>query len=195
MTGFTLHRGFAPEERERIALLYWQAFGGKLGRVMGPEPLALAFFARVARPDHAISARDGAGALLGVAGFRSPRGAFVGGGWPDLVAIYGRGGALWRAALLSVLERDTDNERFLMDGICVAPEARGRGIGTALIEAICEEARACGYDRVRLDVVNENIRARALYERRGFVACGTARSGITAAAFGFASATTMVRQL
>lgn len=186
--------GFRPEDRARVGALYWQAFGGKLGRVMGPEPLALRFIDRVLRADHAICAYDGA-ALLGVAGFKSFEGALVGGDFADLRAIYGAAGALWRAGLLALLERDVENDRFLMDGIFVTEGARGRGVGTALLQAICAEAQGRGYGEVRLDVIDSNSRARALYEREGFRPVKQDHLGPLKWVFGFASATTMVRAL
>lgn len=51
----------------------------------------------------------------------------------------------------------------------VAPEARGRRVGQALIEAIVQWAKATGYARVVLDVGTHNPHAIALYARSGFV--------------------------
>jgi ribosomal protein S18 acetylase RimI-like enzyme len=190
----TVCHGLPPDQRAAAVRLYWQAFGGKLGRVMGPEPRALAFLDRVIRGDHAIVAIEG-GELRGLIGFKTPQGAFAGGGMADLRAVYGLTGSLWRGALLRMLSRDIDGERFLIDGICVAREARGHGIGSMLIEALCREAQARGYREVRLDVIDSNPRARALYERRGFRPVRTEPMGLLALAFGFASATTMVRRV
>jgi len=186
--------GLPPEHRAEAARLYWQAFGGKLGLVLGPAPRAQQFLERVMRADHVIVALEGP-ALIGMAGFKSPRGSFAGGAMGDLVAVYGRIGALWRAALLSLLERDIDNERFLLDGICVATEARSRGVGAALLAEIGREAARRGYAAVRLDVIDDNFRARALYQRLGFVAVRTDRLGLLRHVFGFAAVTTMVRAL
>lgn len=185
--------GIPDVDTAKVAELYWGAFGEKLGKVMGPEKKALRFVRRVLRGDHAICAHDDSGVLLGVAGFKTFEGALVGGGFLDLVAIYGWFGASWRALLLSFLERDTENERFLMDGIFVAPQARGHGVGTALLEAIVVEARSRGYGEVRLDVIDSNARARALYEREGFVAKETVETGPLRHIFAFSSATTMVK--
>jgi ribosomal protein S18 acetylase RimI-like enzyme len=80
-----------------------------------------------------------------------------------------------------------------MDGNFVDPTARGRGVGTALLDAIVDEARARGYAEVRLDVIDNNPRARTLYERRGFVAGDTQYLGPLKYLFGFSAATTMVR--
>jgi len=132
---------------------------------------------------------------LGVAGFKTVDGALVGGTFGDMARVYGWAGAAWRVALLAALERDTENVRFLMDGIFVAPEARGQGVGTGLLDAVAAEAQRRGYAEVRLDVVEGNDRARALYEREGFRAVATQSTGVLRHVFGFRSATTMVRRL
>jgi len=51
----------------------------------------------------------------------------------------------------------------------VAPEARGVGVGDALVAGVCEWARERGAREVRLDVVQTNAHAIALYVRHGFV--------------------------
>ncbi|MEI4484715.1 GNAT family N-acetyltransferase [Frigidibacter sp. MR17.14] len=185
--------GFEEHRRAEAAALYWQAFGGKLGRVMAPEARALAYIARVMRPDHAIAARGERGEILGLVGFRSPAGSFVEGGPADLRAVYGRIGGSLRAGALALMTRDTDNRRFLVDGFCVRGDRRGSGIGHELIAALCAEARKRGYAEVRLDVIGENIRARALYEREGFRTAGVSRSRLSGLLFGFDQVMTMTR--
>lgn len=187
--------GIPAGTEEKAAELYWEAFGAKLGRVMGPRDKALAYINRVLDPTHALSAVAPDGTLLGVVGFKTNKSALVGGTFEDMAAIYGAFGATWRGLLVSLLERDTENERFLMDGIFVAPEARGQGVGSALLHAIMEEARTRGYASVRLDVIDTNPRARALYERHGFEPHNTSHLGVLKPVFRFGSATTMVRQL
>jgi ribosomal protein S18 acetylase RimI-like enzyme len=184
--------GFREADRPAIAALYWEAFGQKLGRALGPRAQALRFVERVLSPDHAVCAWDDDGHLLGVAGFKTHGGALVGGGWAEMAEVYGRAGALWRLGLLALLSRDTENARFLMDGLFVAPSARGRGVGTRLLDAIAAEARARGYREVRLDVVEENPRARALYERLGYRAVARHSTGPLRFVFRFRAATTMV---
>lgn len=185
--------GIPDGAKTQAARLYWNAFGEKLGSVMGPDEKALGFINRVLDPSHAISAVDRHGKLLGVVGFKTSKGALVGGDYSDLTAIYGQLGAVWRAGLLSLLERDLDNDRFLMDGIFVAPEARGKGVGSALLNAVMEEGRKRGYPSVRLDVIDKNPRAKALYERHGFETVKTSKLGPLKHIFKFQSAATMVK--
>lgn len=51
----------------------------------------------------------------------------------------------------------------------VAPFARGRGVGDALVDAVLGWARKRGARRVTLTVRQDNHPAAALYRRRGFV--------------------------
>lgn len=185
--------GLPPALRAEAAALYWQVFGGKLGRVMGPDARALAFLDRTIDPGHALVALSPEGRLLGLAGFKTAAGAFAGGSFRDLAAVYGLAGAVWRAACLRLLNREVDNARFLFDGICVARAARGQGIGAALIKAAAVHAATLGYRELRLDVIDTNIRARALYERLGFRAAGVQHLGLLRHVFGFEAAVTMVR--
>jgi len=193
--GVTIFSGLHAHLLPDAARLYWEAFGGKLGRVLGPDPKALAFFERVIRPDHCLAALDETGTLVGVAGFKTPSGSFSGGGWDNLIAIYGHFGGRWRGCILWALNRETDNDRFLVDGICVARNQRGKGIGSLLLSRLCDEAARRGYRSIRLDVIDANWRARALYERQGFTAISTESLGALRHVFGFASATTMVRPI
>jgi ribosomal protein S18 acetylase RimI-like enzyme len=188
-----VRRSLPDDLRAQAVALYWQAFGAKLGRVLGPETRAQAYLMRVIRPDHCLCALSDDGHLLGLAGFRSPSGSFAGGDTSDLRAVYGPVGAVWRNAVLGLLQRDIDNERFLIDGICVAQGSRGHGIGSALVTALIDEAAQRGYGAIRLEVIDTNIRARALYERLGFAAAQSETLGPLRHVFGFSRAITMVR--
>ncbi|MDN5785519.1 N-acetyltransferase [Pseudorhodobacter sp.] len=190
-----IHRGIPDELRTDAATLYWAAFGGKLGRVMGPRHRALRFFEQAMRSDHALTALSPNGELLGLVGFKSYSGSMAGGDSAQMRAVYGWFGAAWRGVLLSLMERDVENRCFLIDGICVVPAAQGQGVGTLLLNAIFDEARAREYPAVRLDVIDSNARARALYEQLGFVALRTERLGLLRHLFGFDASISMVKEL
>jgi ribosomal protein S18 acetylase RimI-like enzyme len=57
-------------------------------------------------------------------------------------------------------------------GLAVAEEARGAGVGRALLRAAVEEARRQGARRISLRVLGHNTPARKLYESEGFVVEG-----------------------
>lgn len=67
---------------------------------------------------------------------------------------------------------DDEPDRGYLISMWVAPEARGRGIGAALIGAVVAWARGRGLGRLVLDVGVHNASARRLYERAGFVPTG-----------------------
>jgi L-phenylalanine/L-methionine N-acetyltransferase len=61
-------------------------------------------------------------------------------------------------------------------GISVAPEAQGRGVGSALMAALCDYAdRWLGSLRIELTVYTDNEPAIGLYRKFGFVVEGTLR--------------------
>jgi ribosomal protein S18 acetylase RimI-like enzyme len=51
--------------------------------------------------------------------------------------------------------------------LCVAEEARGRGIGTRLLDEVDRELERRGVHDLRISVIAGNERAQRLYERRG----------------------------
>ncbi|GHH16053.1 GNAT family N-acetyltransferase [Streptomyces rubradiris] len=59
-----------------------------------------------------------------------------------------------------------------IQGFAVAGEARGRGVGRALIRAAVDTARERGARRLTLRVLGHNTPARTLYESEGFAVEG-----------------------
>lgn len=64
-----------------------------------------------------------------------------------------------------------DGEPLLIS-MWTSPEARGCGVGRALLDACVAYCERVGYARFRLSVVEDNLPARQLYERYGFVETG-----------------------
>jgi GNAT superfamily N-acetyltransferase len=52
--------------------------------------------------------------------------------------------------------------------IAVTPEARGQGVGAALLNALEEDARALGCCKITMEVRSDNERAKGLYQRIGY---------------------------
>jgi RimJ/RimL family protein N-acetyltransferase len=67
----------------------------------------------------------------------------------------------------------------LIWGVYTVPEARGRGIGRRLMEAIMQQARAIEeLELLQLAVASDNLPARRLYESLGFRAWGIERHAL-----------------
>ena len=64
----------------------------------------------------------------------------------------------------------TGVEDCWLEDVFVADDARGTGLGRALVEAALERARVRGCKRIELDVQESNERAIGLYEACGFSA-------------------------
>jgi ribosomal protein S18 acetylase RimI-like enzyme len=72
---------------------------------------------------------------------------------------------------LTVLRRGSPEmsaNHYQVLNLAVAAEFRGRGVGTALLEAAHDDARAAGFSRCSLTVLSENRFARRMYERVGY---------------------------
>jgi ribosomal protein S18 acetylase RimI-like enzyme len=77
---------------------------------------------------------------------------------PDGLAVMRFRPSLWVEAL----------ECYLQE-LYVVPEKRGRGLGRALMEAVLETARAEGATYIDLGTSEDDVAARALYEKLGFI--------------------------
>jgi ribosomal-protein-alanine N-acetyltransferase len=62
-----------------------------------------------------------------------------------------------------------------INNVAILPDLRGKGLGTALMTRVFDEARRLGARRATLEVRASNQGARRLYERLGFYAAGTRR--------------------
>lgn len=189
-----LSRGIPDGQIDAVATLYWEAFGVKLAPALGGREPGIRYLAGQLNAEQVICAHQN-GRVLGVVGFYSAGGGAVGFSYPDLARQYSRTSAAWRTLLLAILYRQPKAGELLLDGLSVAAEARGRGIGSLLLEEARAEAGRQGKGAVRLSVVDSNPRARALYERMGFVPAETVSLGVFGRLFGFQRATDMVWSL
>lgn len=98
---------------------------------------------------------------------------------------------LWACAVFSLFEREPAKGELVMDGIAVANDCRGQGVGSLLLDYLINYAKNNGFCSVRLDVIDSNSRARKLYESKGFVAVNTEFFPYLKWLIGFLGVTTM----
>ena len=60
--------------------------------------------------------------------------------------------------------------------VTVAPAQQRQGFGSLLLDAVNHHGLRLGFKRLLLEVRHSNLPARALYQRRGFVAVGLRRN-------------------
>ncbi|WP_327309069.1 GNAT family N-acetyltransferase [Streptomyces sp. NBC_01298] len=188
----TVRRGLPAGAERRAAELYWEAFGRKLGPALNPPDKAVPFIAAHLNADRAVCALLD-GQLVGLAGYQLGGRALTGGSASAVLRAYGHLRGLPRLLLLALFERHPAPGQLVMDGIAVDPGMRGRGVGSLLIEEVAAVAAEQHCREIRLDVIDTNPRARALYERRGFTAVRTEHMPYLRGLLGFGAVTTMRR--
>ncbi|RKS71173.1 acetyltransferase (GNAT) family protein [Actinomadura pelletieri DSM 43383] len=190
-----LRRGIPEGAEGQVAGLYWEAFGRKLGAALGPPEKGRAFLAAHLNHDRGIAVLDDEGRVVGVAGYNLGGRALTGGTARDVLSAYGVFNGVLRLVPLALFTRTPAKGELVMDGICVAAELRGSGIGGMLLREIIAIAAEHACSRIRLDVIDVNPRARALYERHGFIAVRTQQTPFLRGLMGFGAVTTMHRAL
>ena len=95
----------------------------------------------------------------------------------DLGLIAELDGELVATAGLHPVGAAVRRRHVMMLGISVAPHAQGKGVGNALMTALCDYAdNWAGILRIELTVFDDNARAVALYRKFGFELEGTHRA-------------------
>ncbi len=102
-----------------------------------------------------------------------PRSSWVRTSVADVEWSLGKGGgvlALQEGVAVGCVGYRPDGFRTLtLNKLATRPEARGRGLGTALVQAVEQQARAGGFGRVLLAVSQYNLGVISFYERLGYV--------------------------
>jgi ribosomal protein S18 acetylase RimI-like enzyme len=164
----------------------WSQLGGRAPNRSVIDRCEIAYvlrreYARLREPAGRAAARPAAGAdldALVIAARESLRGE----GRPDPFSGDIRGFRSWvrgRVARARVIESEgrvgfvayadvRRPEGWLVQGVYTWPELRGRGLATAGVSDLCQEAFAAGADHVQLAVVEGNVPGVRLYERLGF---------------------------
>jgi ribosomal protein S18 acetylase RimI-like enzyme len=86
-----------------------------------------------------------------------------------LVAEEDRGALAGFVHVVTATDFFTGEPHGHISDLVVASEAEGRGVGRALLEGAERWARDAGYRLLSLNVFEENVRARRLYEGAGYV--------------------------
>ena len=66
-----------------------------------------------------------------------------------------------------------DEEVSVIHLLAIDPEQQGKGLATVILDEVIKNAIAMKKRAVRLDAISTNIPAQKLYEKYGFINCGT----------------------
>ena len=72
-------------------------------------------------------------------------------------------------AAIILVDKEAHEDEYYVDTICVAPEARGKGIGSLLLQFAIDQTKERGGHKLSLNVETKKEQAIRLYERLGFV--------------------------
>jgi len=135
--------------------------------------------------------------LAGVLAVQTGQGSFWQPTLKSFIEEYGLIGGLFRFSGLYPLHHAIKDDEWYIDGIAVAKRMRGKGIGSGLLALLESIAIKRGIGKLSIGVVDTNPRARALYERLGFVKVKKSRLWPLNHIYGFPfeSATEMVKNL
>jgi len=70
---------------------------------------------------------------------------------------------------LDNMQDEAEAGEYYMDSLAVWPEWRGRGIGMKLMQAQIDKARELGFNKATLLVDPENVNAKRMYRKLGFM--------------------------
>ena len=176
------------------AALYYTSLQAKLAPVFGPPQIALAVMPHILNRSRCLTAFKG-DRLVGLLGIHDARGTFLAPDYRVMLRHYGAVMGMARSALLMLLDHTLPPGELYLDGLAVAEPHRGRGIGTALMAAFENQARANGFKTLSLEVIDANPRARRLYERLGYEYVATHTMGPFSRLFGFRTTHRMMKVL
>jgi ribosomal protein S18 acetylase RimI-like enzyme len=159
--------GVSEKLRLPVAQLIYDAFSVKLRYTLGPRHKGVHFIARSLKSEFGLVALQ-KGEFVGVAGAKTEDGELVDVNWGLWLRTYHIQAI--RTFFIGVpfwYERKHPG-MFRLTNLAIVDSARGEGIGTQIVEEFIRIGFEKGYRALKLEVINSNVRAKALYQRLGF---------------------------
>lgn len=147
--------------------LFLDSLGEKIVPAMGKRSRAEALLMDSLRGEACFLAVEGSN-LLGMIGLNTSEKVFVQAGLRDFVKQVGLFRSLWTLPILGTMEHPIAADEIYIEMIAVSPNARGKGVGHALLGRAEERGMALNKSRLTLQVVDTNPRAKKLYEELGY---------------------------
>ncbi len=166
----SIRLGIKPEHKEDAAKLFALAFKKKLVNILGNTEQVIALLKDNFCLNQAITAVTENGEIVGIAGFQIKKVPLINLKYHDFVNYFGVVKGSYKFLLIYLIfDRKQDNKnQLLLNGIVVKDGFRGHGIGQKLIHELQVYAMNKNMDSIKLDVIDENPKAKKLYEKLGF---------------------------
>lgn len=163
-----IQSGLALELLDSATNLFLTAFEEKFTPILGDKTKAISLFKASIIPANCLSAVED-GKLLGVLAMQTDTQKFMDISYENLKTHYGLVGGIIKAAGLMLLQHHPKPKTMHIEGIAVEDFARGKGVGTKLLDELMAIAVSENFETMTLEVIDTNPRAQKLYERLGFV--------------------------
>ena len=147
--------------------LYLNAFQDKLYPILGDDSRAQKVLKKNLDATHCLAAVCDP-KLAGILAIQNNNGSFVNPTLRTMIRAYGWSSGIYRMFGLVLLDYSADPDEVYIDGIAVAEDMQGSGIGSHLLKMLERMAVKNGIRKISLEVIDTNPRAEALYRRLGF---------------------------
>ena len=157
--------GFERDQRVRIAEIVYEAFEDKYAPIYGSKR-SVSIIAKYLRGDRTVVTAIES-KVVGVAGLYFDGRDFI--DISPMQELLELRFGIFRALFSEwVFPMGFKKKELHIDDLAVAPQMRGKGIGTGMLEFVLKFAQSNGFEEVSLFVIDRNWMAKKLYERMGF---------------------------
>jgi ribosomal protein S18 acetylase RimI-like enzyme len=157
--------GFEEKDRESLAQIIWPAFHTKADWIYEKNVQKQMEVMRVLpMPENTIVAKID-DKIVGLLNFKTCQTNPVNKPLDEVMTRHRN----WRSIFFLLLEHKPENDEFYIFMLAVSEEARGAGVGKKLLHKAYEIATEQGLKCATLHVIQENLQAKRLYLREGFV--------------------------
>jgi ribosomal protein S18 acetylase RimI-like enzyme len=157
-----------PQNYYSVAVeLFLNALGEKFTTILGDKNKAKELLELSINPHNCFSA-IGETELLGVLAFQIKNTNFLSFTFKMIISVYGFMNGIIKMIGLSMLIHKSNSDEIYLEAIAVSESARGKGVGTQLIETLFLFAKENNFKFISLQVIDTNPKAKELYEHLGF---------------------------
>jgi len=163
----SIQKGLPPDQVSSAAELFLSALADKFVPILGDGLKATKFIESGIVINSCFSALED-NKILGILAVQTENQNFLNHSFKEISIHYGFWGAIFKGFALHLLQHKPKPEELYIEGIAVVDFARGKGVGTKMIDTLMNFAQTENFRKITLEVIGSNQRALQLYKRLGF---------------------------